>query len=62
MNVIKNKNKNIRYHPITTVMNYETDETEFIMAVGKWQIERNIRFPTLSELLRILKSLGYEKK
>lgn len=41
---------------------YSSDEQEFHNAVEAYKRRNKVRFPTLSELLLVLKSLGYEKK
>ncbi len=54
--------KRNRCHPATSdSLIYSDDETEFLMAVDAYKREKNIKFPTLVELLNILKSLGYIK-
>jgi hypothetical protein len=40
---------------------YEPDETEFMMAMDKYKCEKRRPFPTWSEVLGVLKSLGYHK-
>lgn len=42
-------------------MIYSSDEEEFILAVHAWQNRTGRRFPLFSEVLAILKSLGYQK-
>lgn len=37
------------------------EETAFGIAVDRYKLENDIRFPNLSELLAILKALGYRK-
>lgn len=41
---------------------YSADEQEFHDAVEAYKRTNKVRFPTLSELLLVLKSLGYSKK
>lgn len=48
-------------HPATADVDYEKDEVEFIFAVHKYQNDTGHKFPTYSEILRVLKSLGYER-
>ncbi len=40
----------------------EDDCLEFIQAIEKFKAEENQPFPSWSEILMILKSLGYEKR
>lgn len=40
---------------------YEDDETEFFMAMDRYKREKRRPFPMLSELLEVLKSLGWRK-
>jgi hypothetical protein len=40
---------------------YEADELEFMLAVRRYQEAALVKFPTLCELLAILKQLGYRK-
>ncbi len=41
---------------------YTDDEAEFFKAVEAWKKKTGNRFPALSELLTILRSLGYRKE
>jgi hypothetical protein len=38
------------------------DEREFAIAVKQYQVQSGRMFPTCSELLEILRALGYEKR
>ncbi len=40
---------------------YDADEFEFIKAMDAFKRKHNVRFPTLSHALKVLKSLGYRK-
>lgn len=40
---------------------YDDDELEFMLAVQKFKEITGIRFPKWSEVLAVLKSLGYRK-
>lgn len=40
---------------------YTHDEIEFMMAIDKYKIESGRQFPTCSEILSILRKLGYSK-
>ncbi|WP_422924460.1 hypothetical protein [Singulisphaera sp. PoT] len=48
-------------HPCNTDRAYEDDEREFIAAMADYQARTGKRFPTLSETLAVLKSLGYRR-
>ncbi len=51
----------LRNHPTTADVIYNNEETEFLLAVDTWKREKNVKFPTLIELFKILKGLGYIK-
>jgi len=40
---------------------YDAAETEFLKAVDEFKRRRGVRFPTNTQLLRVLLSLGYRK-
>lgn len=40
---------------------YADDEKEFIKAVDSFKLTTGKKFPTLTELLNVLKALGYRK-
>jgi hypothetical protein len=40
---------------------YDPDETEFIQAIRDYQVRSGRKFPCWSEVLGVLKGLGYEK-
>lgn len=40
---------------------YDADEIEFMMAMEKYKRERRRQFPTWSEVLEVVKILGYRK-
>ena len=48
-------------HPATTSNPLDPDEWEFVRAVDRYRREKRRPFPALSELLQVLKSLGYRK-
>jgi hypothetical protein len=50
---------NGRGHPTTSEMDYSDAETEFFKAVDQWKNQTGRRFPTLAEILRIARSIGY---
>jgi len=47
--------------PVTTEIDYSDAELEFLKAVEEYKKRYDRRFPTLHELLQVLKSLGYAK-
>lgn len=48
-------------HPASSDLIYSDDEVEFLRAVEAYRRENRRPFPSLRELLAVLKSLGYEK-
>jgi hypothetical protein len=50
-----------RGDPTTCEMEYTADEVEFFRAVDRYKGEHRRPFPTLRELLGILRKLGYRK-
>ena len=40
---------------------YSDDEFELLKAVDRFKSERGIPFPSVIDILRVMKSLGYEK-
>ncbi len=53
---------NGKHHPcMTEDMNYTDDELEWFKAVDRFKSEKRDQFPTLRDLLGILKRLGYTK-
>jgi hypothetical protein len=51
-----------RGNPLTTTPDYEGEEVEFIMAMDRFKRERKRPFPSWSEVLTVLKSLGWKKQ
>ena len=49
-------------HPATSMDPLDPDEWEFVQAVDRYKKARKRPFPALSELLQVLKSLGYRKE
>lgn len=47
--------------PITTQIIYDDDELEFLKAVEKYKKAKKRQFPSCSELLGVLKGLGWRK-
>lgn len=41
--------------------NYTSEEIEFLNAISKYKSQRHRPFPTVCEILLVLKSLGYRK-
>jgi len=50
-----------RMSPTTSDQNYTLDEVEFMNALAEFKRASGRTFPTCSEILGVLKSLGYEK-
>ena len=50
-----------RMNPATSERNYTPDEVEFMNALAEFKRESGRTFPTCSEILGVLRSLGYEK-
>lgn len=47
--------------PTTSEIIYSADEVEFMNAVQAYKQQTGRKFPAYSELLRVLKGLGYQK-
>ena len=47
--------------PTTCERDYNDDETEFMKAMDRYKRENRRPFPTWSEVLEVLRSLGYRK-
>lgn len=47
---------------LTSEVDYSDEERSFLMAVEAWKKRTGNRFPALSELLAILRGLGYRKE
>lgn len=47
--------------PTTCQRDYTDDDREFMVAVDRYKRESHRPFPTLSELLEVLRGLGYRK-
>ena len=50
-----------RLNPVTSDRNYTMDEIEFMNALAEFKRANGRTFPTCSEILNVLRSLGYEK-
>jgi hypothetical protein len=48
-------------NPATCDTPYEDDESEFLKAIARFKQETGKAFPTWSDALQVLKSLGYRK-
>jgi hypothetical protein len=48
-------------HPLTSDVIYHDDQFEFIKAMEHFQLTTGTKFPTTSQYLGVLKSLGYTK-
>ncbi len=47
--------------PTTCERDYQPDEVEFMKAMDRYKRENRRPFPTWSEVLEVLRGLGYEK-
>ena len=45
--------------PATCERDYDSSEVEFMQALEKYKSDSGRRFPTCSEILTVLRSLGY---
>jgi hypothetical protein len=52
---------NRRMYPATSERSYTSDEVEFMNALAEFKRISGRTFPTCSEILCVLRSLGYEK-
>ncbi len=50
-----------RIDPTTCERDYTPDEVEFMQAVERYKRSSGRNFPTVSELLQVVRSLGYAK-
>ncbi len=48
--------------PTTCERDYTRDEVEFMCAMDRYRRQNNRNFPTWSEALGVLRTLGYEKR
>ena len=55
------KRKALRMNPATSDRGYTTDEVEFMNALAEFKRKTGRTFPTCSEILSVLRGLGYEK-
>ena len=53
--------KSRRMNPTTSERSYSPDEVEFMNALAEFKRTSGRLFPTCSEILGVLRSLGYEK-
>jgi len=57
----KEKSKHRRMFPATCDKTYSLDEVEFMNALDEFKRASGRMFPTCSEILGVLRELGYEK-
>ncbi|MDR3183137.1 MAG: hypothetical protein LBT89_09510 [Planctomycetaceae bacterium] len=50
-----------RTNPVTSIQDYAADEIEFMNALAEYKRSSGRVFPTCSEILAVLKALGYNK-
>jgi hypothetical protein len=50
-----------RLDPATADIDYTADEVEFANAIQNFKVRTGCRFPTNSDILRVLCTLGYHK-
>jgi len=55
-------NRRRQIDPTTCERDYSTDEIEFMSAMDDYKRRSGRMFPTCSEVLEVIKSLGYEKR
>jgi hypothetical protein len=48
--------------PTTCERDYSSDEIEFMQALESYKKSNGRKFPTLSEILEVVRSLGYQKQ
>ena len=58
----KKVNRRRQIDPTTCERDYTPDEVEFMSAMDNYKRRSGRMFPTCSEVLEVLKSLGYEKR
>jgi hypothetical protein len=51
-----------RRHHATSEHVFSSEETDFLIAMDSYKRRTGKQFPTLSETLHVLRSLGYERK
>jgi hypothetical protein len=55
-------NRRRQIDPTTCERDYTTDEIEFMAAIDEYKRQSGRMFPTCSEVLEVLRNLGYEKR
>jgi hypothetical protein len=55
-------NRRRQIDPTTCERDYSTDEVEFMSALDDYKRRSGRMFPTCSEILEVIRSLGYEKR
>lgn len=58
---LANVKKSRRGDPLTTTPDYDADEVEFLKAVDEYKRRKGRPFPSNSEILGVLKKLGWKK-
>jgi len=58
----KKANRRRQIDPTTCERNYTPDEVEFMNALDEYKRANGRMFPTCSEMLEVLKGLGYAKQ
>lgn len=56
------KKKRRRGNAVTTIPDYDDDELEFLKAVDAFKRVKRKPFPTYTEILGVLKNLGWRKQ
>lgn len=51
-----------RRHHATSEKLFDSEETDFLIAMDAYKRRTGKQFPTLSDTLGVLKSLGYQKR
>lgn len=49
-------------HPTTSDVDYSVEELEFMQAIQEFKNRSGRKFPTWSEVLRVVRLLGYAKE
>ena len=62
MKGIARLNDDIARHHATSDKVFEDDETEFLVAMDQFKRRHNKQFPTLCDVLSVVRDLGYAKR
>lgn len=57
----RNGKKTAMHHPANYDKEYDNDEIEFLKAMEDFKLRSGKKFPMWSEVLAVLKSIGYKK-